>query len=215
MVTDPPYASLEKHRAIGTTTRLKKSKGSSNAWFPVIENNRLPELMARLWRVLRCNSHLFMFADEETAYLLKPLGEQVGFTAWTSLTWVKTRTSMPEALPARPEEVAARMLHQGMGYHYRCTTERILFFEKGKRKLYDLGVPNVLFGPRAGKDDYPTQKPLSVVETLVMNSSAPGELVLDPFCGSGTVGLAARNLGRRALLMDVDTSAANQRVTTR
>ena len=32
VITDPPYASLEKHRAIGTTTRLKHSKSSSNDW---------------------------------------------------------------------------------------------------------------------------------------------------------------------------------------
>ena len=35
VVTDPPYESLEKHRAVGTTTRLKHSKASSNEWFHV------------------------------------------------------------------------------------------------------------------------------------------------------------------------------------
>ena len=35
LITDPPYESLEKHRAVGTTTRLKKSKGSSNQWFSI------------------------------------------------------------------------------------------------------------------------------------------------------------------------------------
>ena len=35
LVTDPPYESLEKHRAVGTTTRLKVSAGSSNPWFTV------------------------------------------------------------------------------------------------------------------------------------------------------------------------------------
>lgn len=35
VVTDPAYESLEKHRAIGTTTRLKHSKASSNDWFRV------------------------------------------------------------------------------------------------------------------------------------------------------------------------------------
>jgi len=40
-VTDPPYESLEKHRAIGTTTRLKHSKASSNDWFRVFPNGGL------------------------------------------------------------------------------------------------------------------------------------------------------------------------------
>src|SRR5690242_3919304 len=44
VVTDPPYESLEKHRAVGTTTRLKQSKASSNPWFRVFPNARFPEL---------------------------------------------------------------------------------------------------------------------------------------------------------------------------
>lgn len=36
LITDPPYESLEKHRKIGTTTRLKLSKSSSNQWFSII-----------------------------------------------------------------------------------------------------------------------------------------------------------------------------------
>lgn len=36
IITDPPYESLEKYRTIGTTTRLKISKASSNQWFPIM-----------------------------------------------------------------------------------------------------------------------------------------------------------------------------------
>ncbi|MCZ8659771.1 site-specific DNA-methyltransferase, partial [Escherichia albertii] len=43
-VTDPPYESLEKHRKIGTTTRLKVSKSSSNEWFAIFPNSRFGEL---------------------------------------------------------------------------------------------------------------------------------------------------------------------------
>src|SRR4051812_3149211 len=42
VITDPPYESLEKHRAIGTTTRLKHSKSSSNDWFSIFPNARFP-----------------------------------------------------------------------------------------------------------------------------------------------------------------------------
>ena len=39
-ITDPPYESLEKHRSVGTTTRLKNSKSSSNKWFEIFPNSR-------------------------------------------------------------------------------------------------------------------------------------------------------------------------------
>ncbi len=221
VVTDPPYESLEKHRAKGTTTRLKVSNGSSNPWFTVIPNARLPELMTQLYRVLKPNSHAYVFCDETTLFLLKPAGEQAGFTFWKSLVWVKTRQHLPKVLPAGPADVAASMVHMGMGYHWRNSTERVAFFTKGtksnsecKRKLNDLGAPDVLFGARS-EGEYPTQKPLAVVAALVANSSQPGELVLDPFCGSGTTGLAARDLGRRALLVDINAAAARARLGAR
>ena len=62
---------------------------------------------------------------------------------------------------------------------------------------------------------YPTEKPLALLRELVIQSSAPGETVLDPFCGSGNVGRAARQLERRALLADVDASTAARRLRMR
>lgn len=59
---------------------------------------------------------------------------------------------------------------------------------------------------------YPTEKPVAALKTLIGQASLPGELVLDPFCGSGNVGRAARELGRRALLCDVDAGFASRRL---
>ncbi len=50
---------------------------------------------------------------------------------------------------------------------------------------------------------YPTQKPRKLLERIVRASSAPGALVLDPFCGSGTTLSAAAALGRDALGLDI------------
>lgn len=47
------------------------------------------------------------------------------------------------------------------------------------------------------KVDHPTQKPLCLIEPLLLASSNPGDVVLDPFAGSGSIGVAALRLGRR------------------
>ena len=83
----------------------------------------------------------------------------------------------------------------GMGYHYRARYEFILFFEKGKRKLANLGTPDVLEAPRVFRG-YPTEKPVPLIETLITQSSTPGESVCDPFMGSGSTGVAALRHGR-------------------
>ena len=186
VVTDPAYESLEKHRAIGTTTRLKHSSSSSNDWFAIFPNARFPELFAEAYRVLRRNTHLYVFCDQETMFVAKPIAEKVGFKFWKGIVWDKARI--------------------GMGYHYRSRHEMILFFEKGKRKLNDLSVPDVLRFPRVHRG-YPSEKPPEVSEVLVRQSSQPGELVVDPFCGSGSVGVAALRQGRRFLGGDVSAAA--------
>ena len=57
------------------------------------------------------------------------------------------------------------------------------------------------------KTGYPTQKPEGLLRRFVQASSRPGDLCLDPFAGSGTLGAVARALGRRHLLMDVSPEA--------
>jgi site-specific DNA-methyltransferase (adenine-specific) len=186
LITDPPYESLEKHRAIGTTTRLKHSKSSSNDWFNVFPNARFGELFEEAFRVLKPNSHFYLYCDQETMFVAKPEAERAGFRFWKPLVWDK-RTI-------------------GMGYHYRARYEFILFFEKGKRKLNDLGIADVISVPRIHRG-YPAEKPAAVSEVLIRQSSEPGDVVADPFMGSGSVGVAAARLGRRFLGTDVNPEA--------
>jgi len=175
IVTDPPYESLEKHRKVGTTTRLKHSKASSNDWFNIFRNERFPELLSQAFRVLRRNRHFYLFCDSETMFVVKPLAEEAGFRFWKPLVWDKRKI--------------------GMGYHYRARYEFILFFEKGKRKLNDLAIPDVLEVPRVWRG-YPAEKPSALADILIRQSTEEGELVIDPFCGSGSTGAAAIPLGR-------------------
>lgn len=191
LVTDPAYESLEKHRSRGTTTRLKHSKASSNDWFTIFPNERFPELLSEVYRVLRRDTHFYLFCDQETMFVVKPMAEQAGFRFWKPLVWDKCKI--------------------GMGYHYRARYELILFFEKGKRKLNDLSVPDIIAHPRVHRG-YPAEKPVEVSEILVKQSSEPGQLVIDPFAGSGSVGVAA--LQQRRRFRGADICAEAVRVST-
>jgi len=57
------------------------------------------------------------------------------------------------------------------------------------------------------KTGYPTQKPAGIVRRMLQASTRPGDLVLDPFAGSGTLGAAAAELGRRYVLIDESAEA--------
>lgn len=51
---------------------------------------------------------------------------------------------------------------------------------------------------------HPTQKPLSILSRIILASSRKGDLVLDPFSGSGTTGIAANLLNRRYIGIDIE-----------
>ena len=221
-ITDPAYESLERHRAVGTTTRLKVSKSSSNAWFTPFPNARYGELFEQLYRVHRPNSHCYVFCDSETEIVILtgmnpytrdepvPPGRAAGWRARPSLTWVKTKKAVNADVKdkATNNETDAWLqqdhVRSGMGYHWRRAEERILFLEKGKRKLNNLGWPNVMCGTRAGKNQFPTEKPENIIERLILNSTNEGDTILDTFAGSGVVGRVAVRLGRRVILIDLD-----------
>ena len=188
VVTDPAYESLEKHRAVGTTTRLKD-------WFPIFGNDRLPEFFTECYRVLKPNRHLYVMCDQTTLDIARPLVEAAGFNYHKFLVWNK--------------------ISIGMGYHWRSTHELVIFASKGKRRLNNLGAADVINIEdtlnikkiHSSHSKYPTEKPVELFERLIANSTSEGELVVDPFMGAGNSGLAAARLGRRYLGIDIEEGA--------
>jgi site-specific DNA-methyltransferase (adenine-specific) len=208
VVADPAYQSLEKHRAKGTTTRLKASDASSNEWFPIFPNERFFELFVELHRVLKKGTHCYVLCDQGTMFLVHDVAQKAGFTWHKFLVWDKVRP--------------------GMGYHYRATHEVICFLEKGKRSgdgrgsLNDNSTADVLRFEEVAdvgailshervnpKGAYPTEKPVSLLSELIRMSSRPGDFVVDPFGGSFSTGVAASLLGRRFGGCDVKQSAVD------
>jgi DNA modification methylase len=85
----------------------------------------------------------------------------------------------------------------------------------GKQGLYP--YPTAIDRDRSGLDErmHTTQKPVALMEALIADFTEPGELVLDPFAGSGTTGVAALRLGRRFLGWEKDAEhhrVASQRL---
>ena len=106
-----------------------------------------------------------------------------------------------------PERTMQRHDREGRLHFPRAHDGRIQF----KRYLKDSnGTPvgNVWTDiSHLQNPDYPTEKPVALLSRIVEASSNPDDLVLDPFCGSGTTLLAAKRLGRRFIGCDVSADA--------
>ena len=103
----------------------------------------------------------------------------------------------------------------GLGWRYRRTYETVLVATRkgGKMSWYDRTgrVWNVIRPGDYGihkitptADQHPTQKPVELFELFIRLHTKPGDLVVDPFCGSGSSGVAAKKLGRSWLGCDTD-----------
>jgi site-specific DNA-methyltransferase (adenine-specific) len=89
---------------------------------------------------------------------------------------------------------------------YSMNWEAIAYGSKGRRALSG-PRPRAIFRYdwQASRDPvHPTVKPVPMMQWLIAKSTAPGELIIDPFMGSGVVLKAAMDLGREAIGMEVE-----------
>lgn len=88
----------------------------------------------------------------------------------------------------------------------RYKHEQAYLLAKGNPSLPERPIPDVLDFPYTGNCLHPTQKPTEALAPLIEAFTKPGELVLDPFCGSGSTLAAAQQLGRDWIGVELDSS---------
>jgi site-specific DNA-methyltransferase (adenine-specific) len=137
----------------------------------------LPEI----YRVLKDDTHCYIMINGLNLSELQKQAEKVGFIYQNILVWEKNN--------ATPNKF------------YMQKLEFILMLRKGKERwINNMGQKNIIKVPNnVGNKVHPTEKPVSLMEVLIENSTNKGELVLDPFAGTGTTLKAAISLGRKAI----------------
>ena len=82
--------------------------------------------------------------------------------------------------------------------------ESAYLLAKGRPPLHASPVPDVLDWEYSGNQLHPTQKPVQPLKTLIGAFTKPGDVVLDPFCGSGSTLVGAQELGRKFIGIELD-----------
>ena len=197
VVTDPPYkiqtsgAGLYKQ---ADKQYVKELCGMKDGFSPAI--------LDELCRVMK-KINIYIFCSQKQIIPLLEYFVKGKGCNWNLLTWHKTNP-----VPA-------------CGNKYLTDTEFILFFREKGVPIYGEFKTKFTYyvTPLNQKDKkrfgHPTIKPLEIVQNLILNSSAENDVVLDPFVGSGTTGVACVNTGRRFIGMELDTDyfdIAKQRI---
>lgn len=177
VVTDPPYE-------IGTVGGGFVGKKKYFNELESIKDGFDSVILDELCRVMK-NINCYFFCSQKQIIPLLDYFVKDKKCNWNLLTYHKTNP--PPAC----------------GNKYLTDTEFILFFrEKGVKIGGEYASKKTYYVEPLNKKDkdlynHPTVKPLHIVENLILNSSEKGDIVIDPFMGSGTTGVASKKLGRK------------------
>ena len=188
IIMDSPYSALDKQMTVGSTRKRNLDGGWGFQTWDLDE-----AFLKELYRVMKPGGHMFSFMPAAKADTVDYNHNQVLLArraGWKfQATWVWDKVLL------------------GMGYTGRCQHELIHFFSKGKRRFpLSLKTTDVRAHQRehSSKKIHQTQKPVGLIADIIKFSTARGEVVLDPFAGSGSTAAAALQTGRNSISIELD-----------
>ncbi|MGY8952356.1 MAG: DNA-methyltransferase [Flavobacteriales bacterium] len=189
LFTDPPYyqfraknvKSLKNHKDVVTEFRFDGYK-SEEEYLQFLE-----DVLVECFRTMKDGSSGYLFCGDDFVSYINRIVEKVGFNFRKVIHWHKTNP-----FPA----IYTRKM-------FANSVELIVHFSKGSpntwnhkhvNEMHNFIQTPICMGKERSK--HKTQKPLKVCVPYLEISSNPGDLVLDPFMGSGTTAVASKKLNR-------------------
>lgn len=185
VIMDPPYCSGARTSA-AMTGRSGMSRGAKWKTKPLPNDQMtvtgftwlMRQVALESARILVDGGSLLSFIDWRQYPTLYAVVESANLRVQTMIVWDK--------------------IDMALGNGFRNQHELIIHAAKGTPNVHDRSVSNVVRRKRLAKSDiHPTQKPVDLISQLLRVVSEPGDLVVDPFMGSGTTGVACAALDRR------------------
>lgn len=202
--SDPPYFLSNGGISCSGGRQVVVDKGEWDKGSTFFEKHAFNRRWIALCReVLTLDGTIWISGTFHNIYSVGVALEEEGYKIINNITWQKTNP---------PPNLACRC--------FTNSTETILWAKKRDKKAkhyFDYKLMKHLNGGKQDKDvwrggltpqsektfgKHPTQKPLYLLKKLILASTKEGDLVLDPFCGSSTTGVACKKLGRRYIGID-------------
>ena len=186
VVTDPPYEIATRGAGI-----YKQDDKKYVQELDVMSNGFSEEVLDQLCRLMK-KINIYIFCSQKQIIPLLTYFVVNRGCNYNIITWHKTNP-----IPA-------------CGNKYLTDTEYILFFrEKGVRVYGTYETKKTWYATPLNQGDkkkynHPTIKPVDILQNLIINSSKEGEVVFDPFMGSGSTGVACKKTNRDFVGIEID-----------
>ncbi len=204
---DPPYFLSNGGITCQGGRMVKVDKGAWDKSRGAEENHQFNcEWLRRCQALLKPNGTLFVSGTHHVIFSVGYAMQQLGLKVLNQITWQK---------PNPPPNLACR--------YFTHSTETVLWAAKNRksRHVFNYADMKRTNGGKQMKDvwsftapkseekklgRHPTQKPLVLLERILLAASRKGDWVMDPFLGSGTTAIAAARLGRNCVGLESDAA---------
>lgn len=195
IVTDPPYKTTARGNAGNSGGMFQKKINKQGQVFN-FNSIDCEQYAPHFYRILKDASHCYIMTNHKNLIHMLNTFTKCGFHFIKSLIWDKG--------------------NKIMGQFYMSQFEYILFFRKGRGLRINhcgtsdiLSVPNIKLKGIDGKNLHDTEKPVELMKILIDNSSQPNGIVLDPFMGIGSTGIACKESNRQFIGIEIDPQYYN------
>lgn len=218
---DPPYNLQLKHDL--WRPNMTRVDAVTDEW-DKFEGFEAYDAFTRAWltecqRVLKDTGTIWVIGSYHNIFRVGAILMDLGYWILNQVAWVKTNP-MPQFRGVRFTNAHETLLWAKKSEKARYTFNYHLMKELngGKQMRSDWIIPICSGSERIrvnGEKVHSTQKPEALLQRVILSSSKPGDVVLDPFFGTGTTGAVAKRLGRNWIGLERDTAyieAAQRRI---
>ena len=222
---DPPYNLQLGSKTLYRPEDQTAARAVRDSWDSFDSTEQYDEF-TRAWlheckRVLKPNGALWTIGSYHNIFRVGAMLQDMGFWILNDIVWVKTNP-MPNFRGTRFTNAHETLIWatptKTGKYTFNYETMKKLNGGKQMRSDWDI---NICLGEERLKDEsgkslHNTQKPLDLLHRVILSSTKPGDIILDPFMGSGTTAAAALELGRNFIGIEREESyvhAARNRIT--
>lgn len=201
---DPPYFLSNDGITCSGGKMVSVNKGEWDRTLSIKEKHKFnKKWIKECYRVLKDNGTIWISGTLHNIYSIGMALEEEGFKIINNITWQKKNP---------PPNLSCKT--------FTHSTETILWARKDLKKVkytFNYNIMKELNNNKQMKDvwttsltkpsekkcgKHPTQKPLEILDKIILASTKENDLILDPFCGSSTTGISAVRLNRRYIGID-------------
>lgn len=201
---DPPYFLSNDGITCSGGRMVSVNKGEWDNTLSIKEKHKFnKKWIKECYRILKDSGTIWISGTLHNIYSIGMALEEDGFKIMNNITWQKTNPPPNLACKTFTHStetiIWARKDLKNIKYTFNYQIMKALNDNKQMKDVWTTSLTKPS-EKKCGK--HPTQKPLEILDKIILASTKENDLILDPFCGTSTTGISAVNLNRRYIGID-------------